>query len=412
MIDSQTQNTRSWFFFAVLYLIIDYARLQDVIPFLVYFKPGMIVVLILTFFFISKGDLDGADTKQTRLIILFIILLLAFVPFVINNFLAWLTAKTMLLYIPFILSVIFCVRSMERLKTFMLIMICIMFYISAYSLGHGGKGSGGYFNDENDLSLFINMWLPFAYYLFISEKERLKKILYACAFILGIVSVVVSFSRGGFVGMVAMFFVLWWFSPRKVLSLTVVAVCAFSIYFLGGEDYRAEMATVTDTEEGTADARILSWQTAWDMFLDNPLGVGGNNFQVRFPEYQGDRFPRGMWGRVAHSLWFTLIPETGILGIIIYFMLLYYNIKDIFEVKRMNSLRDSPESRYLYHMSIAMLASLAGFFASATFVSVLYYPHYWYMTAIIIAIANISRNRQVMSAADELKGSIAIPRNA
>ncbi|MFZ2799444.1 MAG: hypothetical protein WAZ30_04425, partial [Syntrophorhabdus sp.] len=111
-------------------------------------------------------------------------------------------------------------------------------------------------------------------------------------------------------------------------------------------------------------------------------------------------------------LWFTLIPETGILGIIIYFMLLYYNIKDIFEVKRMNSLRDSPESRYLYNMSIAMLASLAGFFASATFLSVLYYTHYWYMTAIIIAIANISKNRQVVSAAEDLKGSIAIPRNA
>ncbi len=412
MTDTQIQNTRSWFIFAIIYLIIDYARLQDLIPFLAHLKPGMFIIVILTFFFIFKGDISGADTKQTRLIILFILLLMTYVPLVRNNFFAWRTVKTMLLFMPFILSVIFCVRSMERLKTFMLIMICIMFYISAYSLGHGGKGSGGYFNDENDLSLFINMWLPFAYYLFISEKERLKKILYACAFILGIVSVVVSFSRGGFVGMIAMFFVLWCFSPRKVLTLAVVAICAFSIYFLGGEDYRTEMATVTDMEEGTADARILSWQTAWDMFLDNPLGVGGNNFQVRFPEYQGDRFPRGMWGRVAHSLWFTLIPETGILGIIIYFMLLYYNIKDIFEVKRMNSLRDSPESRYLYHMSIAMLASLAGFFASATFLSVLYYPHYWYMTAIIIAIANISKNRQVVSVTDELKGSIAIPRHS
>jgi probable O-glycosylation ligase (exosortase A-associated) len=389
----------------MLYLIIDYARLQDVIPFLGLIEPGLIIIIILTLFSIFKGDILTADTKQTRLIALFILLLMFYVPFVRNNFFAWNTVKMMLLYTPFILSVIFCVGSIDRLKTIIFVMTCIMLYLAVYSLGHGGKGSGGYFSDENDLSLFIDMWLPFCYYLFLVEKDRLKKAVYICGFIIGIISVVVSFSRGGFIGLIAMFVVLWYFNPRKVLTLTVITVCACSIYFFGGQAYRERITTVTDMNEGTADERILSWETAWDMFLDNPLGVGGNNFQVRFPEYQGHRFKKGMWGRVAHSLWFTLIPETGIFGIIIYLMLLYYNIKDIFKIRRLNSLRDNPDAQYLYNLSLAMLASLAGFFAAASFISVLYYPHYWYMTAIIVATMNITKHRSEILVTEAVKSN-------
>lgn len=400
-------DKRAWFFFAILYLVIDYARLQDILPVISHLKPGLIIVLLLVFFIIMQGISSAIDTKQTRMIALFIALLMVYVPLARNNHFAFITVKAMLGYMPFILSVIICVRSMERLKTLILIMICIMIYITAYSIVNRGIGSGGYFSDENDLSLYINMWIPFCYYLFLHEKAFMKKSIYAIGFIIGLCCVVISFSRGGFVGLVAMFAVLWYFSHRKLLTLTLVIACAASIFFLGGEAYINEMSTVTDTNEGTAQARINSWKSAFEMFLDNPLGVGGNNFQVRFPEYQGDRFSRGMWGRVSHSLWFTLLPETGILGVIIYLMLLYYNIKDILKFRKINAQSNNSDDSYLYCLSSAMLASLAGFFASATFLSVLYYPHYWYMTAIIVAAANISRLRRESLATDPVQENVA-----
>lgn len=401
--DSLTKNTRGWFIFVIVYLAIDYIRIQDVVPFLRYIKPGMLIILALTLFFIFQGSIKYINARQTRLIAFFILILIAYVPFARNNFLAWTAAKTMLLYIPFIFSVICCVSSIDRLKILIFGLICIMIYISLYSLGHAGRGSGGYFLDENDLSLFINIWLPFCYFLFLLEKRRLMKALYALGFILGIMSVVVSFSRGGFVGLIAMSAVLWYFSPKKMLTLTIVAICALIIFMVGGETYLEEIYTVTDVQEGTADARINSWKSACDMFLDNPLGVGGNNFQARFPEYQDDRFHRGMWGRVAHSIWFTLIPETGILGTLIFLLLLRCNIKDIFTIKRLSSLYNDPGARYLYHVSLAMIASLAGFFASATFLSVLYYPHYWYMTAIIITVVRLAKMKDKITVSEECK---------
>jgi probable O-glycosylation ligase (exosortase A-associated) len=302
---------------------------------------------------------------------------------------------------PFILSVLVCVYSIERLKSFMKFYVGLMVYVALYAMTHSGVGSGNYFADENDLSLYINMVIPFCYFLFPVEKKKWTKVFYAAALMIGLLTVVVSFSRGGFIGLVIMFVIVWLVSPRKMATVFVIFVLGTIVYFYSGEEYRQEMATVTDTKESTANARLMSWASAWDMFLDNPLGVGGNNFQVRFPEYQGDRFSRGMWGRVAHSLWFTLIPELGIVGIVIYFRLLFYNMKDIFSLKTKKK-ELSDDERYLNSMSIAFVASLAGFFASASFISVLYYPHYWYLTGVIVAAARIRSKMDVASEGKDL----------
>ena len=280
-------------------------------------------------------------------------------------------------------------------------MIAIMVYVCIFSLFHHGQGSGNYFKDENDLSLYINTMLPFCYFLFLYEKNRMKKMAYGLSMLIGILAIVASFSRGGFIGLVCMAAVAWWFSPRKVVSLLIIATLASTMYFYGGQQYEKEMATSTDIQEGTARERIESWKSAWRMFLDNPLGVGGNNFQVRFPEYQTDYFKRGMWGRVAHSLWFTLIPELGIVGIYIYLSLLFYNLKDIFWLKNSrNKLKNSRDGEYIYSLSLSFLASFAGYFASGTFLSVLYYPHYWYLTALLVAISRIVRNKAYQGPAE------------
>jgi 4-hydroxybenzoate polyprenyltransferase len=127
------------------------------------------------------------------------------------------------------------------------------------------------------------------------------------------------------------------------------------------------------------------------MFLDNPLGVGGNNFQVRFEEYQTQWFKRGMYGRVSHSLWFTLLPELGVLGVMIYLLIIKCNTGDLIKIKDISKKLSSEKSILLSYMVTAFFASLAGFLVSATFLSVLYYSHYWYLTALIAATAKISR---------------------
>lgn len=353
-------------------------------------RPGLVATVILIYYLIKNG-ISLSKCMQTKMIWYFVILTAVYIPFSTNNFWALQTTQNMLLFMPFILSVVICINTIGRLKKTINFLIALMIYISLYSLAHDGIGSGAFFSDENDVALFINMWLPFCFFLFMYEKEFKKKVFYATGVVVGVLAVVVSFSRGGFVGLVSVGFFIWIFSNRKVLSLVIIVLVGVSVYYYSGESYLNEMSTVTDQSDDTAQARLKSWTSAWKMFLDNPLGVGGNNFQWRFHEYQGDNFLRGMGGRVAHSLWFTLIPELGIIGIIIYFRLLFYNIKDTFFLKAIN-VDNNPDMQYLHILSLSFIASLAGFFASATFISVLYYPHYWYLTGLIVATRMIYVN--------------------
>lgn len=379
------------FFFAILYIFIDYGRPQDIIPVIGYLRPALTTNIFLVILLVLNGDIWKAGSRQTKMVVLFNILIAAYIPFARNNMAALQTSMLMLTYVPFILAIIISVDTLGRLKRLINIIIVIMMYQSVYAILHGGVGAGNYFNDENDLALFINMWLPFCYFLFLHEKKPRMKIFYATGIIVGILAIIFSFSRGGFVGLVCMSVVLWWYSSKKVMTILIIIIAIFLVYAVGGTSYIDEMSTVTDTKESTAHERILTWKAAWAMFLDNPLGVGGNNFQKNFHRYQSKDFKRGMWGRVAHSLWFTLIPELGIFGIIIYYYLLKYNLKDIFFLKSISHKKEEV-GEYIHAISLAYLASLVGFFASATFLSVLYYAHYWYLTGMIVATVSVAKS--------------------
>lgn len=384
----KSNNNTSWFFFMILYLFIDLGRPQDMIP-IGFLRPGMISILILVSFLIfgSKDKLFNAS--QIKLVCYFILLTAVYIPFARNNFFAYNTTKSMLLFLPFIFSCIICLDSIDRLRKFMFFWILIMNYIALYSLTHSGCGSGNYFSDENDLALYMNICLPFCYFLFLYEKEKIKKIFFGISGGINLLAIVKSFSRGGFLGLLSLVIVVWLLSKRKLITLISICLLGIFLYFIGGERYRAEMSTIS-TEDTTGLARIESWKAGWRMFLDKPWGVGGNNFLVWFHEYQSEYFNRGMWGRASHSLWFTLIPELGILGILIYLALLYYNVKDLWLLKDITN--KYPSFQYVRYLALAYLTSIMGYFMAGSFLSVLYYPYYWYLTAMIVATRKISTN--------------------
>ena len=384
-----------WFFLTVIYLIIEYGRPMDTIPILGLLRPGMIVSILLALSWILRGNIAEAKSRQTMMMVLFIFLLAVYIPFARNNFFAYKQTNAVLLYMPFFLSAIIYINSFERLKKFFNIWIFLMIYLSIKGILGKGIGGSSFLSDENDFSLLMNMMLPFGYFLFMYENDFKMKIFYLSSSLLAVVSVVASSSRGGFVGLLVVLLIIWLFSPKKVTALILVGLLSMVLYYSADQKYWNEMSTVTDTEESTAKQRFDSWTAGWNMFKDNPLGVGGSNFLVRFPEYQPESMQRGMWGRAAHSLWFTLLPELGIFGVLIYGLLLFYNLRDINWLRKFKKEKDD-DIRYAYYLSLSFIASFAAYFASGTFLSVLYYPHYFYMTAIIVAAKNLVEQKKTM----------------
>lgn len=390
LVENPSETTKRWFVFTCIFLLVDYGRPQDVIPAIGWIRPALILIIILTVFIISSGYGLKANSKQYRLMWAFCFLLACHVPFARNHSLAFWTTVEHLKFMVLVLSVAACVTTVQRLKKYVFFAVLLMIYVALYSLRSKGLGSGNYFADENDLSLYINIYLPFCFFLFFYERNNLKRAVYLFGMIAGLAAIVVSLSRGGFIGLVSVAGTIWLVSSRKLLGALLLAIAALAFVSFVDQKYLNDMSSVTNVEEGTAKARIESWKAAWDMFLDNPLGVGGNNFQVNFHEYQTSWFRRGMWGRVAHSLWFTLLPELGVIGVCIYLLLLRSNVKDALFLLRLGR-DDDDDIKFLKSLGRAFLCSLAAYFSSGSFLSVLYYPHYFYLIPLIVNSTNLAR---------------------
>jgi len=381
------KKTKTWFFFILIYLIVDFIRPQDLAP-IGAVRLGMLSMLVLLSYCLILGKFFF-EIPQIRILWLFFVLLVIHIPLARNNFYAYQTAMAFLPMLVFVLSLVFCLN-IKRLKIVVNLIILSMIYMAFFGLTHGGHGSGGYFTDENDLALFIIFVLPLCYFLIFVGHKIKWKIFYAFSTLIGLAAVIATMSRGGMVGLIAIGIGVWFFSNKKILSLLLIGFLTIFIFWIGEASYWQEMSTISDITESTAQARIQSWTTAWKMFLDNPFGVGGNNFQVRFPEYQTEWFKRGMWGRVSHSLWFTILSELGIPGCILYLGLSVKNFSDIAIIRRL-PVEGSDDVIYLKALASAFTCSILGYFACGTFLSVLYYPYYWYLTGIIVATTRIGQ---------------------
>jgi O-antigen ligase len=246
--------------------------------------------------------------------------------------------------------------------------------------------------------------IPFSFFLGMHAKANSKRLWFLIITGIFLLCNVVGLSRGGFIGMIAVGLYCWLRSPRKILSLTAVVLLILIILQLAPEGYWDEMGTITtetDNPYSTGNDRIYSWKAAWKMFLDYPiLGVGSGNFPWNFQNYEpAEGFGgnereagRGHGGRQAHSLYFTLIPEFGTVGTLLYAWMVLSSLKDLRLIRkklreqRQQSGGDTYFRERIRYLTLALEGSLVGFLVSGTFISVLYYPHFWIWMALVVTL--------------------------
>ncbi|MGH8579635.1 MAG: O-antigen ligase family protein [Gammaproteobacteria bacterium] len=331
------------------------------------------------------------------------------VPIAVNNYWAFQTLRNTLLYFIVYLSVANFVDSYSKLEKFIDTWININVVCGIIGILNGGKVPySAFMGDENDFALVMNMAIPFSYFMFLNADRFKEKLWYLCAAGVFVAATIASLSRGGFIGLVTVGLVCWLHSPKKVLSSVVIALMVAVLYLTAPATYWDEMSTIQkeSTHEGTGGERWYSWKCGWQMFLDNPiLGVGQGNFPWNFERYEPPEGNEGRFhgGREAHSIYFTLIPELGVVGTILFFTLLGYSLKGmkvISEAEKTHRVftgqsdtrKDTGKKlRKLKYVILGVQGALAAYFVTGIFISVLYYPHFWLLMGFSLAIANVGK---------------------
>jgi len=342
-----------------------------------------------------------------------IALMVFHVPIAANNYHAfWMTYGQVAYFIVY-LSIIAFVNDFKKLNLYIDLWILINVFCAVVGIKHGGKvPNSAFMDDENDFALVMNMAIPFAYFMFLETDSIKKKIFYLAACGLFIGANVASFSRGGFVGLLPVAAYCWYKTPRKALATVLVGLMLIVFLAFTTESYWAEMKTIKEQkmEEGTGATRKHFWTCAWHMFLDHPIiGVGPGNFPWNIEKYEkkiGTYGNRMFGGTVAHSLYFTLIPELGLVGILLFSGMLYFSYKDLkrilkkekeFLLKQNQSKEIIQQLHKIRFIIFGITGAMLGYLVSGAFLSVLYYPHFWLVIALCVALKNIIQNQIINS---------------
>lgn len=383
---------------AIAYLVVDYGKPQFYLTFLGYLKLGLWITLIGSgiIFIGPKHKLP----RVAQLVLAFLLVLALDIPFASSPRNAEATAQTMLQMMlagPFVMMI--ALDDVRKLRAVLWTYVLVGTYQGIQGIVNKGSGAGGYFVDENDLCMLAASVIPIAYFLGTTARGGFHRV--AGLVLLGVNAFagVVSFSRGGFLGMCAVLLYIVLRSRRRVSTLILIALALLVIYPMIPATWYHEMGTIetADQDGDTGAARLYMWGIAWKVYLDHPaLGVGGNNLGRHMYLYQEPNTSHEpLWGRVCHSVYLTLISETGTAGTVIWALIVIVSLFTTIRVARKllrasRTIREAGgeppyEATALVGMCRGLEASLIGFLVAGAFLTVNYYPVMWSLVGFMAA---------------------------
>lgn len=373
------------FVLLVIFLVIEYARP----PLIYHLRLQMLVILLMPVFWLRSSNPPWSNILMAQ--ILYLLWAVKSLPIASNWFAVYLGCRVLFGLVSISLGISWICSYRGSFRSIVWLWVAIMVYQALWAITHGGGGSGGMLGDENDLALACCMALPFAYFGFEQLRGPKRWLCLGAAAIL-VSAVVASFSRGGFVALVAVGAHCWFISSYKLRSLGVAIASALVLYAVAPDSYIAEIKSIPQTDSGTAEARRFLWTTAWDMFKDHPiLGVGAGNAVFLIGTYQptdfgGANYQQRNWsGSQPHSIYFQGLAEHGAPGMAIWASISWLHFRTLRRLRKRSDL-PADVKRDVQLFAPALAGAMTAFLVAGIFLSVLYYPYFFYVSALSVAL--------------------------
>ncbi|SEU33040.1 O-antigen ligase family protein [Stigmatella erecta] len=176
----------------------------------------------------------------------------------------------------------------------------------------------GVYADPNHMAMNMALVVPLAV-AFLARKESgwLMRVLCALAAVLSVVAIVLSHSRGGFIGLSVAMGVWAIREKRRIQAVVVGGLLALGLVLFAPKSFWQRNETVTSFhQDASAMGRVYAWQVASRISLDKPLlGVGAGGFRFAWPLYAP---PEARQAYVAHNIFLDVIGELGFVGLALF----------------------------------------------------------------------------------------------
>ena len=302
------------------------------------------------------------------------------------------------------------VRTERRLTLLLYVTLAVTFLLSFNALsdyrtgnftveGYRIKGLlGGMFGNPNDLALHFVTMAPLALTMMVISRRLIVKIVFLITTILIVAGNVVTYSRGGFLGLMVTALVLAWKLGRHHRAMLAivgpVVLVAFMVLAPGNYGRRLLSIFVPGLDTmGSASSRQEILNRSIIVSLRNPItGIGMGNFHTV-----------SLRETVTHNAFTQISAEMGIAALIAYMMFLTGPIMRLRRIER-NTMESPPDRRY-YYQSIGLQASLVGYMVSAFFAAVAYQWYAYYLVAFAVCLSRMYDSDHAHEASQKVRPS-------
>jgi len=284
----------------------------------------------------------------------------------------------------------FKVQKLFDLYLYMFIYMGIWIFVTFLQSGRGVVPWFWVLDEEDACGPLMGMGVAFCLQYFLGESPGSKKKLALAGAIICTCGVVLSYARGAFNMMAAILILFVLKSKNKlkgilILGVTGVIIVVSASFFFPDNSFWNEMATSLEgTSSGTGHDRKVLWSIAWEEFKANPIvGVGPWNFGVVAGRYlplvkdKGHYRVETIWGRALHNAYFQILSELGIIGIIIFTLLLVEFYKKNHLTREFWLASRTKAGEKLANIAHGIELAMVAFLMNAFFYDIIFFSWFW-----------------------------------
>lgn len=239
----------------------------------------------------------------------------------------------------------------------------------------------GIFGNPNDMAIHFVTMIPILLTLGIASKRFPIKLVFFAMTGLFIASTMFTFSRGGFLGMLATAAILLWKLGRKHrLNVTIgglLATAGFLAVAPGNYGLRILSIFIPSLDPvGSSGTRKEGLMTSLLVTIRNPWGIGIGN-STTF----------GVRNLQTHNAYTQVSSELGLLGLAAYLVFMISPFRKLGAIER--TVYREGETNWFYYLAIGLQASIVGYMVTSFFASVAYNWFIYYLIAYAVAFRRI-----------------------
>jgi len=298
--------------------------------------------------------------------------------------------------------VILLVTTRERLKLLLLVtalsfgLLAIKGALFGMQTGGGSRVWGppdSFLADNNAFGLALNMSLPMLFFLAGIEENRVLKRIMQVAFVCAIFNVILTYSRGGLLGLAAAIGLIALKSRHRLIAGFLLVAGAFVVLTFAPQEWMARMGAFAHGNlDSSANQRLVSWRTTWNFVHDYPITGGGFEALpdvVIFQRYQSSPLPGGFLSSGPHSIYFQVLEEHGFVGLGLYLSLVFSCWASMFGLRR--RAKQLVSANWMVPYTHIVEVAIATFLVSGAFLGFANFDLYFQVVAITVVLKILYR---------------------